>query len=319
MIVSSSVNLNNQSFGTLNSNNSQKVSQKSSDKSTNQFIINTGIGLAGAVAGWEAEPVLKRFSKKPFSKLLIKLTNFKFNDVQGGGYKEYIENAIKQQNLEGKVKLVDLNERNYRQVMSELGFKPVKCRKLNKIIAHILRLGSHAKDSFMRTVYGTNAFFSPKKNAVVCNFEKFGAPVFHELSHKLNSISKNPFLRMLSKVRSPLAVFAPLGISACAVFTDKEKNSEKQDKSVRGFVKNHCGILTGLATLPLVTEECIANIRGTKIAKQAGVSGEMLAKVVKAHKFSAISYIAGIPIVVFASWGANKIRDLICSQKIQDK
>ena len=319
MIVSSSVNSNNQSFGTLNSNNFSRASQKSSDKSTNQFVINTGIGLAGAVAGWEVEPVLKKFSQKQVYKLLLKFTNFRFRDVQGGGYKEYVERAIKQQNLEGKVKLVDLNERNYKQVASELGYRSKRPKKLKKIINHLLRLGSQAKRLFIRTMYGTNAFFSPKKNAVVCNFEKYGVSGFHELSHKLNSISKNPFLKMLSKIRNPLAIFAPLGISACAMFTDKEKNSEKQDKSVRGFVKNHCGILTGLVTLPLVTEECITNIRGTKIAKQAGVSGEMLAKVVKSNKFSAIAYITTLPVAILSSWGANKIRDLICSQKIQDK
>lgn len=77
------------------------------------------------------------------------------------------------------------------------------------------------------------------------------------------------------------------------------------------FIKNHCGLLSGLAVTPYVAEECIANIRGTKIAKQAGISGDMLNKVIKTHKYSAYTYLTLIPVTSLAVWTGNKIRDIL--------
>ena len=270
------------------------------------------IGIAAGCIGWEVEPYIKKGLMYPVGKYLHK----QIPKCYGGGYKNYVDIALKQNQLENKLKIIDLNEQNAAQVKKSLLIMLHQEPKgFSKLLCRILRISTNkSNSSFERTLKGRNAFFSPKDNAVVCNFEKFGTPVFHEIQHKLNSISSNIFIRTLSKIRNPLAVFAPLGISAVAMFTKQKPQDEKQ--SLNDKIKNHCGILTALSILPLTIEECIANIKGNNIAKKAGVSGDMLKKVKHAHKLSIISYCT-LPIVSgLAIWGAKTMRDKICSHEI---
>lgn len=279
-----------------------------SNKNDNR-IYNTMIGCAGIAVGWESEPYLRKCFKFP-QKIFIKK---QFSNIQGGGYRPYLETAIKQNNLNGKIQVLDLNSNNITQVTNQLVKKPQKRSFISKAISHILRIKSKRENSIKRTAAGQNAFFDPRNNMIVCNFDKFGAPCFHELQHKLNKTSKNPIIRTFAKIRNPLVAFAPLAISATAMLTNKRKPGEKErlvDK-----IKNNCGLLTTLSFLPLTIEECIANFKGTKIAKKAGVTGDMLKKVKLCHKLSAGSYCMSAIIAGLAAFSANKIRDFICEQK----
>ena len=66
--------------------------------------------------------------------------------------------------------------------------------------------------------------------------------------------------------------------------------------------------------LPLTIEEIIASVKGGKIAKKAGLKGDLLKKVQKAHKISMISYIASAVATGLAVYLASKLRDFICSK-----
>lgn len=273
-------------------------------QNNNNSTSSSLLGCAAVAAGWEAETFLRQGLRVPCGLYVRK--NFK--NVQGGGYKPYVEKAIKQNNLERTFKVLDLNPQSAEAIKKELGFKFKKQSPVSNIIGHILRFPNKKQSSFMRTLKGENAFFYGKKNAVVCNFDKFGAPVFHEIQHKLNSQSSNLLIRTLAKIRGPLAAFGTLGVSMTAMLTDK-KNKNDPRRGFNDFVKDNCGILATACMLPLTIEECIANYKGTGIAKRAGVSGDMLKKVVKIHKLSSISYCAAAAAIGLAAWAGNKIRD----------
>ena len=283
----------------------------SSDNS-NISIKNAAIGSAAVVVGWESQTYLARAAKYP----LRKYVGSNMQKISGGGFLPYVNTALKQNNLTNAIKIIDLNPQNAITVSKRLGIRLKSDSIGQKIINHILKLPSK-ESSFTRTVNGQNAFFSPKKNAVVCNFSKFGAPVFHELQHKLNSVSSNFFVKSLVKLKHPLAIFGTLGVSACSLLTNKNKDNEKPNFAQQ--IKNNCGILAFACMLPHTIEEFIANIKGTDIAKKAGVAGEMLKKIKTAHKLSMVCYGFGALITAFSIWGGNKIRDIICSQKIDNK
>ena len=279
-----------------------------SDNSNNQYIKNVAITAVGVAAGWEGQTYIAKASRYPVGKYL----GSNFAAVSGGGFKSYVETALNQNNLKDKLEIIDLNVSNASDVWKKLKFKTPKNPKLTKFIKHILRVPSN-NVVFERTLSGQNAFFAPKANAVVCNFDKFGAPVFHEIQHKLNHLSSNIFIKSLVKLKHPLAMFGPLIVSSVALFTDKKQNGEKQ--GIADKIKNNCGSIAFICMLPHTIEEFIANIKGTSIAKNAGVGAEMLKKVKGAHRISMISYAAGALITAFSVWCGNKIRDKICEYK----
>ena len=278
----------------------------------NNKLRNTAIGCAGVAAGWEADYFIRKGLKIPTGKWTIK----EIKKIHGVDYRKYLETAIKQNKLEKDLKIIDLNPQTAEQVKKSLKISFKEPKGIKKFLAHIFRLPTiNNNKSFEATKKGFNAFFSPRDNAVVCNLEKFSAPLFHEICHKLNKISKNPLISTLAKIRCPLAVFVPTIISGIAIFTDpKEKNGEDK-KGFKGFVKKHCGLLAAGAMLPLTMEECIANIRGTDIARKAGVTGEALKKIKNLHKASVISYCTGIIATGLSVHLGSKIRDYICSKK----
>ena len=95
------------------------------------------------------------------------------------------------------------------------------------------------------------------------------------------------------------------------MFTKPQHLEEK--KGLNDKIKDHCGLLSAICFLPMSIEEGIANIGGVKLAKKAGVTGELLKKVQKANKISLISY-SSLPIIAGLSiWTANKIKDIIYS------
>lgn len=285
---------------------SVSVVNNRNDNSFRNFAVATG----AAVIGYETEPYIKRGLLYPVRKKI----SSEIKTIQGGGFKPFIEKALIQNGLKN-LKVIDLNANNAEAIKKQLGITNIKFDIKTKIICHLMRLPNNIISSFNRTLNGTNAFFMPKPNLIVCNFNKFGAPIFHEIGHKLNSQSKNSIVKTLSRIRNPLAVFGTIGISAIAMIT-KPKNERKETgiNKFFGFVKDNCALLAIGVMLPLTIEEIIASVKGGKIAKKAGLKGDLLKKVQKAHKISMISYIASAVATGLAVYLASKLRDFICSK-----
>lgn len=151
----------------------------------NQYfpLKNAMITTAGVAVGWESQTLIGKYSKYPLRRYI----NSNIKEAQGDGFLVYVNKAIEQNNLKNDLKVIDLNKGNAEQVKQKLKVKfDKKIGKVEKVILHILRFPNN-KNSFNATVNGKNAFSSPLDNAVVCNFKKFGAPIFHEIQHKLNS------------------------------------------------------------------------------------------------------------------------------------
>lgn len=270
----------------------------------NYNLNNILIGAAGVCAGWEADTLTQKFLRNTYGKRTIK----QVKALQGNEFKQYVQTAVNKNGLDKtNFKILDLNKNTAGEIWKIFEGKK---KQPNKILMHILRLPDK-KNTFNSTLNGYNAFYYPKKKIVVCNLDKFSIPIFHEIRHRINETSPNFFIKALSKVRSPLAFAGPIAISICSLFTDKKD----EDNSVRQKIKNNCGILASLSRLPLVTEECIANIKGTQIAKEAGVKGELLKKVKQCHKISMTGYILSAAITGISVWTGNKVRDEICRLK----
>lgn len=285
---------------------------------SNNDARNFALGATGAVVGFESETYLRKALKKPMRCYIDK----EFKNLQGGGFRPYIENAIRQNNLENDVKVVDLNETTKNAVKKLLEMETEEAPKntsekignnIAKAILYILRMNGDKEKVINQVIRGENAFFAPQQNAVVCNFEKFGAPMFHEIQHKLNSQSSNILIKALAKSRNAIAFIGAPAISLTALLTDKKDPNQKQ--GLNDKIKNNCGTLAFLSFLPLTAEEFIANIKGTKVAERAGVTGDMLKKVKHCHKMSMLSYGFGAISIGLAAWGGNKLRDLICANK----
>ncbi len=288
------------------------VSSINTNRNDNK-LRNAAIGTAAVVAAWEAEPYLKRGFFYPARNYI----RSGMKKVNGGGYLPYLERAIKQNNLEKSFKVLDLNYSTESNVRKTLGMKG-KPSLARRVFCHIMRLPATMDVSFQSTLKGENAFFSPKHNAIVCNFDKFGAPAFHEISHKLNTKSSNFLVKTLSKIRNPMAYLGTFAVSAIAVLKDPKKEGEKPE-GFTDYVKKYCGLAATGMMLPLTIEECIANVKGTKVAQKAGVTGSLLNKVKKCHKLSVISYCSGAIVTGLAVQAASELRDFICKYKSSDK
>lgn len=273
---------------------------------------NFAIGTTGVLAGWYAEPYMKKGLTLPLRKKIS--SNIK--SFNGSGYKSYVDKAVAQNIKDKNFKVIDLNESNAAEIKKQF-IKGKEPKGFAKFLLKLMRIPvGNADNTFNRTLKGQNAFFSPKDNAVVCNFSKFGAPVFHEITHKANSESKNILLKSLSKIRNPLAYYGTTAVSLCALLTNpKQKNNLNEKRSLREKIKDNCGTLATACMLPLTAEECIANIKGTQIAKNVGVTGELLKKVKTCHKVSLISYCMNAVITGLSVFLASKLRDVICAQR----
>ena len=274
---------------------------------------NITAGIASGIVGWECETYLQRGLKYPVRKYM----NANFNSIQGGGFQPYITKALDQNNLTNSLNIWNLNESTADKIKHLLNINDTPPTKREKILRHIKRRGEGNLSAFKRTLNGQNAFFAPRGNVIVCNFDKFGAPAFHEIQHKLNHISNKPVMKLIRKIEYPFAAIGPLAVSAVTMFTSPKAPEEK--KGINDKIKKHCGLLSALCFLPMAIEEGIANVGGIKLAKKAGVTGKLLKKVQKSSKISLISY-SSLPIIAGLSiWTANKIKDIIYSSVTKEK
>ena len=77
----------------------------SSDNS-NVTLKNTAIGTAAVVAGWEGQTYISKAAKYPFAKYL----GSKIPSISGGGFLPYVNTALRQNNLEGQLRIVQYKQ-----------------------------------------------------------------------------------------------------------------------------------------------------------------------------------------------------------------
>jgi hypothetical protein len=104
-------------------------------------------------------------------------------------------------------------------------------------------------------------------------------------------------------------------ILVTSLFTNKKSKEEvKESKNplvkIGHFIKNHCGLLATALLLPAAMEECLANIKGQKLAKEV-VPKKLMSLVTKSHINSATGYLLWAGFAGIAMYLANHVRDKI--------
>ena len=276
----------------------------SSTENSNKYK-NIALGTTGAIIGWEAEPYIRRALFYPTRKYISET----LPERQNGEYKAYIDKALEEFPYK-KIHLFDINEKNSEEILKKIGLKFEEPSLFQKIKKHILRQPNNRKKFIQETIEGKNALYNGRANLILCNCEKHGSAFFHELGHAYNSNTTNKAIKLLTAIRTPLAVLFPPAISLAAMLTNPKPNGEITDSA--DFIKKYCGPIASLCTLPLMAEECLASYKGYKIAKNMNIPTELLQKVKKSAICSGISYSAGLICLGLAVQSASKIRDIIC-------
>ena len=267
---------------------------------------------SGITAAWFGEPYLKRALYHPVYKWVSNSKNICEKDLL-----QYAQKAVKQNLKSDGFEIVNFTPETMEEVTNKykLNMNPQKPNIFTKITQILFRKKRLREENILTQILnGTNAAFHPQKNIVLCNVEKKGSTLFHEIGHKMNSQSQNILMKSLIRIKNIPATIVPL-ISLITIATDPKEDNSKQN--IANFIKSNCGALTFLTLIPKVTEEIIASVKGNKIAKKSGMPEEMLKKVKNSNKKSIISYISTAIISAIGFQLIRKLRDLICMKNVK--
>lgn len=175
---------------------------------------------------------------------------------------------------------------------------------------------------------GLNACYLPKANKIITPDKHLQTSVFHEIGHALNA-NGNILTKGLQKCR-PLAKFVPTIVLLVSLLnkTPKNANNSEENKSegilkkTANGIKNHAGLISGLAIAPIVIEEGLASLRGQKLAKGLVKEGKLSKELFKKIKLTNLgdftSYASLLVATVIAINAAIKAKDK-AQQKYEDK
>ncbi len=160
-------------------------------------------------------------------------------------------------------------------------------------------------------VEGKNACFVPNTNKIYVNTDKMSYASFHEMGHALNKHASK-IGKILQKSRQPGMLLAGVAMLT-AIFKRKKAEGEQPtgvvDK-VTTFIKDNCGKLAFLGTLPTILEEGLASVKGAKLAK--GVLSPKNYKLL--NKFNGAAWLTYLGMgvgITAATVLASKVRDAI--------
>ena len=280
--------------------NGQVVTSK-----TNKKAVQLAKSTAGIVTGTVIYAKLPKLIKKamiPYKNWVIKSLQEETAVAELGSVKNAVRTAFEQTGLkENGFKIQNINTRaRVFEVSREMNSKfdlrvAARVDKLKKVLpeklTNALKLNTpesrHASQKardfldrkLMIILDGKNAFCSPATKDIAVNLEKIPMTAFHEMGHGLNTMQ--PVGKILSKIRGPLQILGVPLILAVGLLKRKKSEGEKPngsfDKSTT-FIKDNAGKLTFAAWIPTLLEEGLASIKGAKMAKDAGLSKELLKK-----------------------------------------
>ena len=281
----------------------QNINTPQNNNDKNSKIKKTIAKGAVVAACWEAMPYVSKCINYPINKFQDKQI-IKF---QNGNFIPYIRKAI-EENFMYELSFLNINPANLDKIKEKFGIKDYKLDKLTKIKNHILHTPYTVEKTFEKTAKGENAIFINGYNLIIANLRKNSAIIFHEMGHRNNEKSKNVLMKMIRKIKHPLRIYGPSAVALCTLLTPT-KDEDSKKKNVFDFIKNNCGKLTALVLLPTLIEESFANINGLKIAKSAGVTGELLKKVKNINKLSIFTYATTIFVRSSTIYLLDKLKD----------
>ena len=171
---------------------------------------------------------------------------------------------------------------------------------------------------------GLNACFMPKSNKILLPENNFRTSVFHEIGHSLNT-NFGTVTKQLQKLRG-FSMIAPIAIIATSLLNKKIKGAERKESEMptnpvkkafvktADFIKDHAGILTGLAFAPTLIEEACATLKGQKELKSLITDNQQLKNAFKQVKKTNI-----IALGSYALAGASFVAAAKVAINIKDK
>lgn len=208
--------------------------------------------------------------------------------------------------LASKIKMVDINKNNWEPIADTIIKKShdyYNEHKKNIFVrfSKIFDTGDKKlRNIILTSAEGNNACFVPITSQILVNSKEIGITTFHELGHAINN-QGNGFKKILQKSRITSILVLP--ILCIGLLTPKCEEEDKY-KNPMGktatFIKNHCGLLSFLTLLPIVMEEGLASVNGTKLAKNL-LNKDMYNKLKK------------INVKAFGSYAINTVLTGICA------
>ena len=148
---------------------------------------------------------------------------------------------------------------------------------------------------------GLNACFLPNTNKILLPENNLRPSVFHEMGHAMNA-NFGTVTKQLQKMRG-LSTIVPAAVIATSLLNKKKQGVKRQESEMptnpikkafvktADFVKDHAGLLTGLAFVPMLVEEGCATLKGQKALKSLVKDNVDLKNVLKqVKKTNAIAY-----------------------------
>lgn len=275
---------------------------------------NTFNNAVGVVAGYGTYKYGGKLIKAPF-RYYLENDVTKIPTSQNNAMFEAGKKALDNHWLKSKgVNIHQIDTKNCYELIEEMNIKNKKeSQKIPKCISFILDKIIHEPniEGIKEIAEGKNACYAADLNKVIVNSDKMGFSVFHELGHAVNDKCKGIKNVNLNFSRAGSLLMLPILLTAL-LHKSQPENQEKKKHRILDFIKNNCGTLVGLCTLPVIAEEGLASLNGHKIAKKV-LSSEQLKQVDKLNAKAFCSYIlAGAAAYLLANL-AVKVKDKVAS------
>ena len=157
---------------------------------------------------------------------------------------------------------------------------------------------------------GKNANYLDALKTINLSKQKGGAFLFHELGHAKNFNSNNRLMKFLVKMRSPLISSAIMTAGLICAFIPEAEG--KEANTLWGKTKNffrECSVgITAVGALATPLEECIASIKGAKIARKI-LPKDQVKALNKMNSKAFLSYLAVAAGTILTTYLIKKITE----------
>lgn len=289
-------------------------------------LKTTGAVLAANAVGCVAMAPIKNVFRKPTMGALKEMERLNYVQSYNPILGKFVNKEISKT---GKEFINASKEAFYRSGLGDkYGVEFVNVKKASEInldgaipkwTKKIPKLEQALKDKLESAKYtiaeGKNAYFVPNSNKIYVNNDKMSYASFHEMGHALNK-HVGTIGKILQKSRKPGLLLAAASMLV-GMFKRKKVDGEQPQgivDKVTTFVKDNCGKLAFLGTLPTILEEGLASIRGAKLAKHV-LSKENYKLLNKFHGKAWLTYLGMGVAMTAATVISSKVRDAIAEPK----
>ena len=162
---------------------------------------------------------------------------------------------------------------------------------------------------------GRNACHIDGIKRIYANVDKMSFALFHEMGHGINATSKG-WKNTLYKSRKAGMLAGALTFLT-AMFTNRKSDNDPTKTKFNKFtdaIKDNCGKIMFLLSLPVVIEEGVASLNAKKLGEKV-LNKDLLSKMNKLNLRAWSTYVAGAIAVGIGSAIAVRVKDRVAGEK----